>query len=347
MPSPRLKLGLTLALALTACTHHPPALPFRRALPLPQHLQDYYARPGGPTVVAPYAEGDAPSEYIRTSYTRHVYRLQYQSAGQPQDIRFEHYRPERPPDDPMPAVVVSEFLAGRIPEFVARLFTDEGWQVLVLRWPEDLLAAEKDAAALEETFRQIIIGARLCIDWLCRQPGVDDARLGSLGLSFGGMANVVLAAVDRDASGSPRLKYNAVAIAGEDLPAILRQTSEPRVLRYLEEHAAATGQDRDDVADELELFFRSDPKHLAPYVDSSRVLMFLSAFDTVVPIEQGYQLWESLGQPELFLAPTGHYTFALTHFPVPWFGTLLQRHFRDRFQAMAEVPAVSAGRPFP
>jgi len=200
----------------------------------------------------------------------------------------------------------------------------------VMRWPEDLLDGRKGGPEVEETLLELVVNARRCLDWLCRQPGVDPERLASFGVSFGGIVNLVLAAVDQDAQGVPRFKYNAVALVGENLAGLLLTTEERGVLAYLRERRRFSGETTAEVAAGLARSVRSDPQYLAPYLDPARLLVFLARFDRTVPYENGRDLHHRLGEPELYVLPFGHYSFVLGQIPVPWIGDRLKEHFRAR-----------------
>jgi hypothetical protein len=274
----------------------------------------------------------------RCGYERRIYTGASTSRGdQVEELVFEHYLP-RQPGGLHPAVFITEFLGGRVPEFIPRIFLEEGWQVLVMRWPQDMLHGRKGGAEVEETLLELIIDARRCLDWLCRQPGVDPDRLGSFGVSFGGIVNLVLSAVDLDPGGVPRLKYSAVALVGEDLASLLLTSEERGVLKYIRERHRFSGVTPGELALDLARCVRSDPMFLAPYLDPSRLLVFLARLDRTVPYENGRRLHRRLGEPELYVLPFGHYSFVLGQVPVPWLGNRL----KERFHARLAAPSTAA-----
>ncbi len=324
-------LLLALAGPWLGCAYHRPNPGTRPPSDLPPELEQHYRPPGPLQGVRTETQAGEPLVEDLGDCLRILYRATLPDlAGNDHVVRFEHYRPKEL-DRPRPAVIVSEFLASRVPEFMARFFTDCGWHVLILKWPTDMLAPDKAGADLERTFRQIIIDSRACIDWLCEQPDVDATRLGSFGVSFGGIVNVVLVAVDRRPDGSPRLHCNSMAMIGEDLPSMLLETSEQRILQYLEERQALTGKSPEQIQDSFRQSLQTDPQHFARYVDPRTLLLFLARFDSCVPLPYGLRIYERLGKPALYIAPTAHYSFVLTHYPLHWLGNKLQHHFRRGF----------------
>jgi hypothetical protein len=54
-----------------------------------------------------------------------------------------------------------------------------------------------------------------------------------------------------------------------------------------------------------------DPIHFAKYVDPTKVLLVLAAWDSTVPINKGLELRAAMGKPETIVVAAGHYTAVL------------------------------------
>jgi len=58
---------------------------------------------------------------------------------------------------------------------------------------------------------------------------------------------------------------------------------------------------------ELSEKIKTDPLNLAGYIDARDVLMYIAAFDQVVPRKCGDELWRAIGKPEVVYFFSGHY----------------------------------------
>src|SRR5690606_21253189 len=136
----------------------------------------------------------------------------------------------------------------------------------------------------------------------------DSDNIGVLGISFGGMDAVMLAALD------DRIDALVAGMAGGDLPYIATNTRYRKVHRAIEELLEDSGQSRSAFEARLEEELDTDPLMLAPYVDAERVLLVLTRTDAIVPFEAQQELRLSLGNPEAYYLPTGHRT-SVFYFP--------------------------------
>ena len=85
----------------------------------------------------------------------------------------------------------------------------------------------------------------------------------------------------------------------------MAESEESSVKRY---RAAwkARGVDADALRRALAREVRTDPLRLARFVEPRRVLLFLGASDTVVPVVTGLELRAALGDPETYLLGGNH-----------------------------------------
>jgi hypothetical protein len=138
-----------------------------------------------------------------------------------------------------------------------------------------------------------------------RRPEVDPDRIGILGLSLGGILGAVLTAVE------PRIRAASICLAGGDLPALLMDTTEGRIVDWTEKRLAKEGLTRRRLEDDLRASLSSDPALLGGHVDPARVFLVTAGLDEVMPRRNSDLLWESLGRPKRLTIPLGHYTAAL------------------------------------
>ena len=165
---------------------------------------------------------------------------------------------------------------------------------------EELTSAEQ----VEDYFRQTVLDSRQVVDYLVQREQVDADRLGCMGVSLGGIRASVVSAVDG------RLKCSVIGFAGGSIADVALGSK----LSGLRDHIkglAKMGGTPDLIRAELSAKIQTDPVALAPYVDAQNVLMFIAAFDNVVPRKCGDRLWEAMGKPEVVYLPSGHFTSLL------------------------------------
>ena len=124
--------------------------------------------------------------------------------------------------------------------------------------------------------------------------------MGSFGISMGGVASVIAAAIE------PRLKVHVAVLPGGSIADILI-TSKDRLLtkprnRYLKEN----DMELDTMERLLREFITTDPVRLAPYVDPSSLLLFIAQFDRTIGRANSIRLRRALGYPTTVFLPTGH-----------------------------------------
>ena len=78
--------------------------------------------------------------------------------------------------------------------------------------------------------------------------------------------------------------------------------------RYL----ARRQMDRKTLEVQLRQAVKTDPIAFAPYVDPSRLLMFVTLADRTVGRRNELRLWRALHRPTVTFLPLGHYTAYLS-----------------------------------
>lgn len=203
-----------------------------------------------------------------------------------------------------PAVIVTPILGGgqSISRSQCRYLVEAGFHVALVDRGPRVMAAHWPIDALELYMRRGIAGRRAMVDWLSAREDVDPTRISAMGISMGGIITAVFTAVE------PRLESAVIALAGADVPAIIRVSSENRLIIWREARAAELGGDLAEVEARLRGAFPDDPGVLARAIDPRKVLQVTASLDTVVPAERQEELWEALGRPLRYDLPTGHYT---------------------------------------
>jgi hypothetical protein len=284
---------LLLALA-PACSFTEPTAPLRPALPIPAKVAERFAVP--PVREVHLAEPSRRDDLaVREGCLEVAGRI----------VRFSLFLPAKG-DGPHPLIVCIPILAaGR--SILLRIATDlahRGFATAFLEREGRIFRRNESPADLEERLSSQVVDHRAFLAWCSRRPELDPDRVGIVGLSLGGILGGVLVAVE------PRIKAASLCLSGGDLPSILTDTGEGRIVDWARARAAAGGLTASRLEDELRSSLRSDPSLLGAHVDPRRVFMVTASFDGVVPERNSELLWESLGRPKRLVVPLGHYSAA-------------------------------------
>jgi len=214
-----------------------------------------------------------------------------------ESIEFEYYDVDG--EARTPVVVLLPVFNGqlKISRFFARYFANQGWAAVVVtrgRDPLDFFTSP------ERVVRGNLQDYSRVLDWAEREPEIDGARIGVLGVSLGAMDAVMLTALD------PRVNSLVIAMAGGDLSYLLAKTNYRRVVRSIDDMAADLGTSREALGAKLDAAIKLDPLALAPYIDAERVFMVLTRTDAIIPFEAQQQLRATMGSPEAMYLVTGH-----------------------------------------
>jgi hypothetical protein len=295
-----LAAGCAVALATAGCARFPMDRRYAGPQPLPPETRAYYAYPKQTPTPEPMELAEE-----RRSYRRWSVRFPLIAEGfEPTEPTVELEWLESKQPGRRPAILLSPILGGDYPleRGIARFFARHGFHVALVHRKTLKVSPEHDAGHLERLLRQAIVRNEQVVDWMAAHERVDPERLGSFGISMGGMANVITAAVD------PRLKAHVIVLAGGSLADILRDSrdkllTKPRA-KYLARHQLTVEQMHALLTESL----KTDPLRLAPYLDASRALWFVALSDRTIGRANALRLWRAAGRPEVVFMPTGHYT---------------------------------------
>lgn len=254
----------------------------------PPSLDRYYRANGSYT--------DFSEETLRGNRKYDLSRITVQTAEG--EITIDYFRCKEPSDD---LIFVFPILGGsnRFSNYFANYYARRGLDAAIIHRNNDFKDPEK-FYEIEEVLRAGVIRDRIAIDLFENEFGKKD--FGTFGISRGALNAAVTAGVD------PRLKYNVLAMGGADIPRIFKESRESGIRRYRREVRELYGIDDEELFRRLEETIETDPKNVARYIDPSRTLIFLAAFDRHVPIRRGRELKALLGHPRTVYFFTGHYT---------------------------------------
>ena len=296
--------------------------------PLSQEAAAYYQYPHPPTDVT--VEPVRESARVRESLVRFPLSVQGFEPTEPV-VEVEWFQSRAP--GRRPALVFNPILGGDYPleRGIARFFASHGVHVALIHRKTLKISPEHPPERLELLLRQGAIRIRQVVDWMAEQNTVDVARLGGFGISMGGMASIITAAIE------PRLRCHVVALAGGSLPDILMSSRDTLLTKPLERYLERNHMDRDQLEALLRQSVRTDPLLLAPHVDSQQLLLFIALADRTIGRANAFRLWHALGQPEVVFLPFGHYTAYLS---LPYLKSASLRFFSACFDVqVSEVEA--------
>jgi len=309
-----------------AVHHYPLTQPLRGAAPLAGDVQTRFAYAlADPAVTTPRWEDD--------EVTIHEGRLAIELAGWegPQPIEFEYWEGKQR-RGPSPLLLVTPILGGgkELARHNCRDFVRAGFHVLLAWRGTKVLRRSWSLQEPERFFRKAVAGRRALLDWAEARPEVDPRRMMAFGISMGGILTSLFVAAE------PRLHSGVIALAGGDVPGIIRSSTEGRLGEFWAAKRAETGLDDDALEDALRAAMPSDPLALAPAIDPRRVFVVTTRYDEVVPPRFQQRLWEALGRPARYDIPSGHYSGV---YYLPYITAIVSRWLRSRAEVLPLAPA--------
>jgi len=298
------------------CAYAPLRAAYPGPQPLPSDAGAYYDYPSKPTGVT--------SRLVKECWGFREFAVQFplSAAGfEPTEpvVEFEWFESTAP--GRRPAILFNPILGGDYPleRNFCRFFARHGFHVALVHRKTLKISPEHSIERLELLLRQGVVRIRQVVDWMAAQERVDPARLGSFGISLGGMATVIAAAVE------PRLRCHVVALAGGGIPEILVMSKDRLITKPRARYLAAQHMDLATLEALLRQHVRTDPVRLAPYVDARQVLMFIALADRTIGRSNALRLWRALGRPAAVFVPLGHYT---TYLALPYLKYASLRFFQ-------------------
>ena len=309
---------------LASCAHYELDPAYTGPVERPQKLLKYYSYPHQPI--------EAKVEAIREKRRYKILRVEFPSALNvfgTDNIKVDYYVQKKCGKFP---TVLALPIAGGVDfciETFARHYASNGFNCAVLHnRPVDLEDIET-AEQAEDYLRQVVLDSRQVLDFLTEQDRVDSDRLGCLGLSLGGIKASIVSAVDE------RIKCTVIGLAGGSMADIALESGEKAVREYISgwvEMGVSPEALRIEMSDKLV----TDPVSLGKYADARNFLMYIAAFDRIVPRKCGDNLWRSVGKPEVVYLFSGHFS-SLLYLPYAERNSL--SFFKRKFNAQQSLAA--------
>ena len=282
-----------------SCAYIPLRIPVRNPQLLPAPLASYYDYPRQPL--------QATRKLLRETPITREWLVQFPlsvSGFEPTEpiVELEWFESKAPGRHP--AIVFHPILGGDYPieREICRYLACHRFHVAMIHRKTLKISPDQSVEHLELLLRQGVIRIRQVVDWMEQQDNVDPQRLGSFGISMGGITAIMAAAVE------PRLKAHVAALPGGSIPDILLTSHDSLLTKPLERYLSQRRMDRKELDRLLRANIKTDPLLLSPYVDSKPLLLFIALIDRTIGYPNALRLWRALGHPKVVFLPFGHYT---------------------------------------
>lgn len=278
---------------IVGCAHYRASPYYAGPKPLPETVAEYYS----------YQKTDIASriESIKEKERYVIKRIRLNSGKEKMVIEF--FQSNR--KGISPCLLILPILGGNYPierEF-AEFFASEGIHCAIIHRRKYKKIPDEGLEYMEKLIRQAVINNRLIIDFLTQQENVDETKIGTFGISMGGINAALTAAVE-----PARFKAHIIALAGGNIADILRDTKDPVLTKPVKEYLKKRNITMDEFYADVKRNIKSDPVLLADYIDARKVLMFIAVFDRTLMRKNGVKLWRAIGKPEVIYIPLGHYS---------------------------------------
>lgn len=203
-----------------------------------------------------------------------------------------------------PAIVFNPILGGNYPleRNVARFLASNGFHVALIHRKTVKVSPEHPISQLEILLRQGVFRIRQVVDWMVAQERVDANRIGSFGISMGGMASIIAAATE------PRFSAHVAALPGGSIPDVLMSSRDSLLAKPVKRFLERNEIDRETLERQMRESIRTDPLLLAPYVDPEEIFLIIALLDRTIGTANGLRLRRALDKPKTQFIVSGHYT---------------------------------------
>lgn len=280
-------------LCCSACAVLPQAPSYPGPVPRPPVLDEYY----GYDRTHPYQNFTEELITERKRYRHKQIRIDTEYGRIVIDL-YQRHTPSKQ------LVFVFPVLGGEniIEGYFAKYFAEHGFDSAIVHRDKDFKKPE-EFDHIEEIFRRNVVRDRIAMDFFQREYGKES--FGSFGISRGAINAAVTAGVDG------RLRHNVFAMGGSHLLEIFRHSDVPGITRYRDRVMKYKKITAEQFFDYLRDHVKTDPRHVAQFIDARHTLMFLSVFDHAVPFKYGMRLRRAIGRPKTVFILSGHYTSIL------------------------------------
>jgi hypothetical protein len=305
-------ISLIALACVSCCTGRGPARDYAGRTPLPDHIASQFARPKQTEFDVKETIKDRQDAFT----VKHVTLSNLDCDLAPPDgkqkghsITLEWYIPTKPVRAPMPTILVLPIFGGgyEVSRLFAPYFAKKGFAAFIVH-RQNRYRRFDDLEKIDPVLRQMVLDHRKVLDWLETRLELDANRIGSFGVSMGGIKNALLTSLD------PRIKASVLGLAGGDLPHILAYSKEPGVVERRGKLLTKYNITQAQLFERLKTVIECDPLNYAEYSDARRVLIIRALFDKCIPPHSTHSLRKEMGNPRMVTVAAGHYS-AIVYVP--------------------------------
>lgn len=291
---------------VSCCTRRGPGRDYSGPLPLPDHISAQFARPKQTQFDATEEITDCQGKFTIKRITLNNLDCDLappEGKKKQHSITLELYMPPKPVRTPAPTILVLPIFGGgyEVSRLFAPYFAEKGFVAFIVHRQKRYRTFD-DLEKIDSVLRQMVLDHRKVLDWLETRPELDATRIGSFGVSMGGIKNALLTSLDS------RIKASVLALTGGDLPYILAYSEEPGIVTRRKKMSTKYEITQEQLHERLKAVIECDPLNYAEYADARRVLLIRALFDKCIPPHSTHCLREKMGNPEIVTVAAGHYS---------------------------------------
>ena len=258
-------------------------------------LLDHHRVPSGVRVPAVQKDYDLGDDPFNANCAVRALRVHFYS---PEDrglahADFGYLMPKGARNVPVVMILPNTHGATAVEGDIAGALCRSGFAVT---FPDGKRGFPDDMSETNAYLRTEVIIVRTLLDFISREPEIDENKVGVAGVSYGALVTASLIGVDN------RIKAAMILGGGADLPLILATSDNDVVTQFrnqeMRKHHLATAADYQAALRKIITVDGSNPE-LNLRSKSGQVLQYIIEGDKTVPESTQRQLWELLGKPKM------------------------------------------------
>jgi dienelactone hydrolase len=230
--------------------------------------------------------------------------------------------------DKLPAIFITPVLGDFtvLEQCLAGLLSRCGFAVFITSFmpQEPFSHMIGDIQVHDRAYQLSVQGISALVSYARSQPFIDDANLGLMGMSLGGIFTALNCRLHAE------FKASVIVAGGGDNRNILALSQNPIIKLMREVRMQRLGLTLEEYRELIDENIRWDALKVKRPVDRESLYMFIAEKDEHVPTVCQRRTWEQFGRPRAEFANMGHFPL-LALIPTFYFPRIL-RFFQERFQ---------------
>lgn len=259
-----------------------------------------------PTIIKK-VEFEKPTKRKKYSLNRGIMTVNDHTKKSDMDINFLFYK-SKSEQCPCPVLIVLPSIDGIsiLEKTVARYFAKRGVHTFIGLINDKLTDSNRPISDINNFLIRTTAAIGHLIDYSAKLPEVDKTKVGTYGVSLGGIRAILATSIDKRIAGA------FTFISGGNFPEILSYSQHSIVRNFREARMKAEKLSSViDFRDKVDRNLLLDPLYFAHLRESKRYFMVISNNDFTVPTHNQWELWHALGRPQKVEYESKHYNTAL------------------------------------